>query len=143
VSKWEKSRLPSRRRPRVLTFLSVGVLVLSLIFLTRLILGLQLPDVPLQVPFWYIPLSGALWWACGVTVGIGLLRGWGWAPAFTRWSSLGAVAWYWADRLAFPPPAHAEDSWLIPAIACAAALAIVFLILGLPASRAFFKERSE
>jgi hypothetical protein len=93
--------LRSEPRPKLVTLLAVGVLIFAMLQFARFVLGLALPDLPLSVPKWYIPLTGAVWGMGGLAVGAGLFAGRAWAPAAARASALAFTAWYWSDRLLF------------------------------------------
>jgi hypothetical protein len=116
------------------------VLALSGFYLARLILGLDLPDIPLSVPRWYLPLTGAVWGATGIAAAYSLFRGHSWAPAFVLWSALAFALWYWSDRLFLARSQYLDITW--PASLAVTLLAILglFWILGRPAARRFFGE---
>ena len=132
----------SRRRPRYVTWLSLGVLIFSGCYLARLVLGLDLPDIPLNIPLWYLPLTGAVWGGMGITAAYGLFRGHTWAPALTRWGTLAFELWYWSDRLFLARSHYLDITW--PAALAITLLTILtlFWLLSRPAARHFFGESS-
>ena len=92
-------RPPDRRRPAAVTWLAAGVLTCAAFYLARLVLSLALPDLPLSVPEWYLPLTGAVWGGAALALGFGLLRGSRRAYRFLFWAVPIYLGWYWADRL--------------------------------------------
>ena len=132
--------LSPRRRPSVVTWLAAGVLTFSAFYLARLMLSLDLPDLPLSVPSWYLPLTGAVWGALALVLGVGLLRGSKRAYRLTFWIGAFYLLWYWIDRLLLARSEFAERSQPAALILCLAGSALVYLALTRPAARAYFRE---
>jgi len=130
--------LPSSRRPRLVTWLSLGVLSLSVLFLARLVLGLRLPDLHYTVPRWYIPLSGGVWGALALGTALGLLTGRPWASPTARFGAILFAAWYWADRLLFVHTEYARRSLPAAAALTLAGLGFTFWALTRPHARTYF-----
>jgi hypothetical protein len=134
--------LSSRKRPAVVTWLSLGGLTLGAIYLIRLAGGLMAPDLPLSVPRWYPPLTGAVWgiaWGVGA---VGLFAGRAWAPRGVRILGAAFLAWYWIDRLLFVRSEHALRTMPFSLGVTALGAAFVILALRQPAVRRFFGESS-
>lgn len=91
--------MPSRQRPKLVTLISLGVLILATIQLARFALGLALPSLPLTVPPVYIPLTGLAWGLGAAVLAFALFFGRPWAPGAARWGVLAYAIWFWADRL--------------------------------------------
>ncbi len=130
----------SSKRPRYVTWLSLGVLTFSGYYLTRLLLGLDLPDIPLTVPQWYLPLTGAVWGAIGLTAAYGLFRGHSWAPTLARWGTLAFALWYWSDRLFLARSRYLDITWPLALAITLLTLLGLFWLLSRPAARRFFGE---
>lgn len=131
---------PQRRRPAVVTWLAAGVLTCAAFYLARLLLSLALPDLPLSVPAWYLPLTGAIWGGVALVLGLGLLRGSRRAYRLLFWAVPIYLGWYWADRLLFVRTDFAQRSLPAALLMSAVALAAVALALTRPAVRTFFGE---
>lgn len=117
--------MPSTNRPILVTLLSLGVLILAAIPLVGLSAWFKLPDLPLSIPEWYLPLKNALWGLSGLALAVMLFRGHPLAPRIARGIGLALAIWYWIDRLLLVKSEHARQSHP------AAAALTIFLILGL------------
>jgi hypothetical protein len=100
------------------------------------------PDLPLSVPRWYPPLTGAVWgigWVIGATALFTTRR---WAPRWVTVCGVAFLAWYWADRLLFVRSEHALRT--LPFSLGITALGAAFVILALrqPAVRRYFGSRA-
>lgn len=91
----------SRRRPALVTWLSLGFLALGAIYLLRLVGGLMAPDLPLTVPHWYPPLTGGVWGLAWCAVALATFAGRRWARQAILVGGGAFLLWYWLDRLAF------------------------------------------
>lgn len=113
-----------------------------MVFLARLVLGFDLPDIPLTVPGWYLPLTGGIWGAWGLTAAYGLFGGLPWAPALARWGALAFVLWYWVDRLVLARSHYLDVTW--PAALAITLLSLLgfFWLLSRPAAKHFFGENT-
>ena len=134
--------MPSKKRPRIVTWLAVGVLILAALQFARLALGLGLPALPLSIPRWYIPLLSAVWGLSAALAAYGLLRGHSWAYTLTCWGSVALAAWYWLDRLWLVRSDYARRTWPIGLVFTLIALGAVFWALSRPVTRKFFREDS-
>ena len=135
-------RPPERRRPAVVTWLAVGVLTCAAFYLARLVLSLALPRLPLSVPEWYLPLTGAVWGGAALVLGFGLLRGSRRAYRFLFWAVPIYLGWYWADRLLLVRSDFAQRSLPAALVLSAIAVALVYLALTRPSVRTYFGERT-
>lgn len=116
------------------------MLSVSAFGLVRLSLGLALPDVPLGVPGFYLPLSGGSWALTGLVVACGLVTGTPWAPFAARVGAIAVAGWYWSDRLFLVRSDYARQTWPASLLVTLAALGFVFWSLRRPESRRFFEE---
>jgi len=135
-------RPPDRRRPAVVTWLAAGVLTCAAFYLARLVLSLALPDLPLSVPEWYLPLTGAVWGGAALVLGFGLVRGSRRAYRFLFWAVPVYLGWYWADRLLLVRSDFAQRSLPAALVMSAIAVALVVLALTRPSVRMYFGERT-
>jgi len=116
------------------------VLTLSAFGLARLSLGLSLPELPLSVPRAYLPLSGGVWAAAGLTAAAGLFYGARWAPRLARWALPVMAVWYWADRLLFVRTDFARQSWPAALAFTLAGVLAVFWVLSRSSVVRYFGE---
>ncbi|MFP3853835.1 MAG: hypothetical protein ACLFWD_06025 [Anaerolineales bacterium] len=105
--------MTSPKRPKLVTALSLGVLILATLQLARFALSLSLPPLPLSIPPIYLTLTGGLWGLGSLVAVWGLFTGRPWAPGYTRWGMAAYTLWYWVDRLLFVQSAYARET--IPA----------------------------
>lgn len=135
--------MTSKRRPKLVTLLSLGVLTLATIHWVRFALAFQLPALPLTVPNWYIPFTGAVWGATGLGIAIALFTGRKWAIAATfGWSVIYAL-WYWADRLLFVRGDYAQRTQPASLALTILGIGAVGLILRRRSVRQYFREKVE
>jgi hypothetical protein len=118
------------------------VLTFSAFYLARLFLSLALPDLPLSVPEWYLPLTGAVWGGFALVMGLGLLRGSRRAYRLLFWAAPVYLGWYWADRLLFVRSDFAQRSQPAALVMSAAVLVLLYLALTRPSVRIYFGERT-
>jgi hypothetical protein len=108
--------------------------------MARLALSLSLPDLPMSVPEWYLPLTGAVWGVLALVLGFGLLRGSRRAYRLLGWALALYLGWYWADRLLFVRSDFAQRSLPAALVISAIAVTLVTLALTRPSTRAYFGE---
>lgn len=134
---------PARARPISVTLLALGVLLFTIWYAIRLVAGLSLPPLPLSVPGWYLPLSGAVWVGCGAVALWAIWRRRPWTPAMIGWTCLVYALWRLADRVLLARSDYAELT--LPGMAglLLLALAGVAWILKRTAARTFFEESAQ
>jgi hypothetical protein len=115
-------------------------MVFSILFITRLILSLQMPELPLSIPRWYLPATGLFWGSIGLATCAGLFLGRPWAPQFLRWGCLGFAAWYWVDRFLFVRSDYGRGTWLAAALITLVGSILLFWFLRRADIRTFFQE---
>lgn len=126
----------------IVTLLSLGVLTLAAVFLTRLAAGLRSPSLPKTIPAWYLPLTGAVWGGGGLLLVVGMLTGKRWAPAFTRLGAVAFTVWYWTDRLLLAKSDYAAVTRPADAAICVMAMVVLFWGLNRDGTRDYFGEKS-
>lgn len=135
--------MKSTNRPRIVTWMTAGVLTFAIVQLTRFILALGLPSLPLTVPPWYLALSGAFWGMLALIAAFGLIRGSLWAPALMRWGSAAFATWFWTDWFLFIRSDYARGSWPFNLGCTIVALSVIVWLLHRPAVRRYFGERQD
>jgi hypothetical protein len=131
------------RRPSSVTFVAVAGLFFSAFHLARLVLSLTSPPLPLSVPPWYLPLTGAIWGGLGMFLTIGLWRGSQKAYRWALWTIPAYLAWYWIDRLVFLRSDFAQTSRPAALAFTGAALVLLLGALTRNSAREFFRERTD
>jgi hypothetical protein len=113
------------------------MLALGLVYLLRLVGGLLAPDLPLSVPKWYPPLTGAVWGTAWCAIALAAFIGRRWARRGVLVIGVAFLAWYWLDRLAFARSAYALRSIPFSLLFSALSAGAVIAILRLHAVRAY------
>jgi hypothetical protein len=134
--------LSSEARPKLVTLLSLGVLILATLHWVRFVIGLMLPGLPLTVPIWYIPLTGAIWGTLWLAVAVGLFRRSHWAAPAARWGAVAYAGWYWADRILFVRSDYGLRTRPASLVLTAAGLVAVWWILHRRDVRHYLRENS-
>jgi hypothetical protein len=132
--------LSSRKRPAAVTWLSLGLLALGLVYLMRMAGGLTAPDLQLSVPRWYPPLTGAVWGIGWCVCAAASFAGRRWAPRLVTIIGVAFLAWYWFDRLAFVRSEYALRTMPLSLGLTALGAAAVIGILRQSAVRGFFGD---
>lgn len=143
VNRWARSSLTSKRRPGLVTWFSLGVLILSAIFLIRFTAALQLPDLPLTVPAGYLALTGAIWGVAGTLLSYGLFTGKGWGRAALPWGVSAFLVWYWIDRILFTRSEYAARSWPFALLLTALGLVWMLWMMRRKGFREYFEENAK
>lgn len=132
----------SRGRPRSVTLLAVGVLIITGLSLARFSGSLRQWDfLEETLPFspLYPALSGLFWTLVGISQVLGLWRGAPWAPKLAKIALPAYILYDWFDRLVMASPT-ARISWPFLLVLNLAILVYTYWSLSRPASRAFFGE---
>jgi hypothetical protein len=93
---------PHASRPRSVTILAFGVLIISIFNLIRLILSIANWDFLVSwpgVPALYMVMTGLIWTLAGSTLLWGLWRAKNWAPRLMKAELLTYVLYYWLDHV--------------------------------------------
>lgn len=134
---------PRRSRPISVSVLTLGVLLFTAWYGIRLIAGLSLPALPLSVPGWYLPLTGAVWMGCGMLALLGIWRRRPWVPAMIGWTGLVFAVWRLADRALLARSDYAALT--LPGLAGLLLLGLgaTAWILRRTAARTYFEESAQ
>lgn len=127
-------------RPRGVTILALGVLIIAGINLLKLRQALVdwdflrelLPISPL-----YLALNGLVWGFLGLALTWGLWRGQGWAPGLTRLAALLYSLYYWTDRLVLSA-SPANRNWPFMAVVNLSVFIMILWILSRRKTKAYF-----
>jgi len=92
----------SNKRPWSVTLLALGVLIITVINLTRLVLSIRywgfLNSLPGVSPF-YLAITGLIWTVAGSFLFWGLWRAKIWAPRLMQAVALTYALYYWLDLI--------------------------------------------
>jgi len=132
---------PARRRPLLVTWLSLGVLTLAVFNLGGWLAGLSLPDLPYSVPRAYLLVRNALWATWGGLSAWFAFQGKPGAAGLLRVGGLLVLGWYWADRLLLARSDYTRNRWPLAAVFTALAVTTVAVILSRPNVRDYFQEK--
>jgi len=92
----------SNKRPRSVTLLALGVLIITVINLARLVLSIRywgfLSSFPGVSPF-YLAITGLIWSVAGSFLLWGLWRAKTWAPRLMQAVGLTYALYYWLDLI--------------------------------------------
>jgi hypothetical protein len=135
------------KRPWAVTFLALTVLTLAGMFLISAWDAASLWLNPLhalvRISPAYLVGRGLVWGGVGVIAFIGLWRGLRWAPRLVRWGTVAFVLFYWLERLLLVQvDAWGANGWFSAGMSILA-IFLVWWILSLKPSRAFFGEKRE
>lgn len=129
-----------KRRPALVTWLSLGVLILAAVFWAGFVGGLSLPDLPFAVPIAYLLLRNAAWGTWGLLAALSAFFGKPWAPRLISWGGAVTVLWYWVDRLLLTRSDYARSSAPLAAVLTLAAVGALAIVLRRPSVRRYFQE---
>lgn len=136
----------SRKRPFLVTFLALGVLILTVFNAVRFGSALAQWDLildfmPLPGPI-YIAATGLIWTLGWLIVFLSLYLGWKWARQTTLTIPVFYTIYYWFDRLVFQAAVERSNT-TFAIIATFLCLAFVVIILALPKSREYFTKKND
>ena len=135
------------KRPKSVTWLAVGVLILAVLHFTRLVSTISrweyLETLWLSVPLIYFVLSGLIWGLSAGVLGIGLWRGRNWAIRYTHYGAIAFTVYYWVDRLFLSIDPLRKTNFKFSLGATVFLLAIIYWILSRPKAQLFFGEENE
>jgi hypothetical protein len=109
-----------------------------LVYLMRMVGGLTAPELPLSVPRWYPPLTGAIWGIAWCVGAVASFTGRRWAPRLITVTGVMFLLWYWFDRLVFVRSAYALRTMPFSLGLTALGAAVVIVILRQPAVQSYF-----
>ena len=139
----ENSERGQAGRPRSVTWLAVGVLIFTMLYLIRLVDSIRqwsfLSGV-LDVSPLYLAVTGLVWSVTGAILFWGLWTGRRWVPDAFRGATLFYLVYYWLDRLLLAQsPAH-RANWPFAAGMSILIPVIIAWILSRRKARAFFGD---
>ena len=88
-----------KRRPWVVTFISLLVLTFSIVQLAGLRAWFRLSELELAIPGWYLPGRSLALGAAGLVGAVGLFVGKTWSARYLRVLTGVYLVWFWVDRL--------------------------------------------
>ncbi len=94
--------LSDNKRPRSVTLLALGVLILTVINLIRFALSIRYWDLlagRMGVPTFYLTLTGFVWGVAGLFVLWGLWKAKNWAPRLMQAAALTYALYFWLDHI--------------------------------------------
>jgi len=141
-----KTSLPdgslSKDRPRMITFLSILIFLISLFHLLKLsqviIQWDILTTIPLTVSPLYLAADGLVWWISGLILTWGLWTGRSWTRKIGLSLALIFAAVFWIDLIWITEPDILQTRWLINLVFTVLGLSGIFIILNTASSRDFF-----
>jgi hypothetical protein len=98
----QQSKISHPKRPRTVTLLALGVLIITLLNWVRFgytLLNWNFDASILPISPFYVAGSGLIWGIVGLSVFIALWRGWRAARWLTMAVTTAYLLYYWADRL--------------------------------------------
>jgi hypothetical protein len=142
-----EQRLRQRvRRPFLVTLLAVAVLIMASINLLRFVQALSqwsfLSSLPNVSPV-YLAISGLVWTVMGLPLAWGLWRGHPDAPKAARILIPLYSLYYWLDRILLKSGSGGLENWPFMAGLTLVLILLVYLILALSGSRAFYGDTHE
>ena len=132
--------MSSHRRPAAVTWLSLGLLALGLVYLMRMAGGLTAPDLALSVPRWYPPLTGAVWGIAWCVCAAACFTRRRWTPRLITVIGVAFLVWYWFDRLVFVRSEYAVRTMPFSLGLTALGAILVISIIRQSRQRSFFRE---
>jgi hypothetical protein len=130
---------PSKTRPILVTWLSVGVLILAAVQLIRFLAVLRIPDLGYVVPTWYLAFRNGVWFVLMVAIGLGLFSGRRRLLSWIKLVTLLLFLWYWMDRLFLVESSSIRDNFALPALFSVVGISLFFWSLSRPKVRNFFE----
>ena len=134
--------MSSKRRPHLVTVLSLIVLTYSAIQIAGLWTGLSLPDLNLSVSRGYLFLKNGVWGLIGIFPTAALFFGWPRALQWTRGVALLIGIWYWIDRWLCVRSDFTRRSWPAAAISTVVIIVVIFWITYRKTVQAYYRENN-
>jgi hypothetical protein len=144
----DRSLPPGRkRRPWLVTFLALVVLILAVMFLVSAWDAASLWVTPLhtlvQISPAYLIGRGIVWGVLGMAGFIGLWRGLRWAPHLVFWWVVAFLVFYWLERILLTQvDAWGVTGWFSAGISILVIFLVWWILFSKP-GRAFFGDKRE
>lgn len=132
----QQDKLGRPKRPRSVTFLALGVLIIGALFWTRFAQAVQLREfiqaLEPGVSVGYLAATGLIFGAVSLPAAAGLWLGKPWAAPLTQGFFGGLAAWYWLDKILLVTAETVTGNWTFALAATALVLAVVQWTLSRP-----------
>ena len=133
-----------RKRPRIITYLSVLAFLFSFFYLLRfsqaLIQWEVLVDLPLSISPLYLAINGLIWGLSGFVLGWSLWTGKSWARRFCLIYTLVFAVFFWIDLIWIAEPSVLRTRWLFNLIVTLLSLPAVYFSLNSTSSLEYFNR---
>ena len=133
-----------RKRPRIITYLSILAFLFSSFYLLRfsqaLIQWETLVDLPLSISPLYLVFTGLIWGLSGLILGWSLWTGRSWARNFCLIYTLIYAVFFWIDLIWVAEPIVLRTRWLFNLIVTLLSLLTVYFSLNSISSREYFNR---
>ena len=135
--------LRAPKRPFGVTLLSLGVLIIAVLNLTRLLSAIRfwlfLQEI-LPISGLYLVGTGLIWAVFGLPLFWGLWHGLTWAPGFSRIAAFAYLIYYWLDRLLLANHPGREANLPFAMGASLVGIGLLYWILSWRKARVFFSK---
>ena len=135
------------KRPRSVTWLAVGVLMLTGLQFVRLYNTIlkwdYLQTLPLSVAPLFFAVSGLIWGLVALGMWWGLWRGKNWSVSYSRYAAILFTIYYWIDQLLLRNNPLRKTSFPFAIGMTLILLATTLWILSRPKAQLFFGETHE
>jgi uncharacterized membrane protein (DUF2068 family) len=131
------------KRPRGVTLLALGVLIIAVLNLTRLLTAIRIWLFLEEIlPFsgLYLIATGLIWAGSGLPLFWGLWRGLSWAPDFCWIAAIAYLIYYWLDRLLLANHPGRQANLPFAAGASLVVILLIYWILSRPKTKAYFRH---
>ncbi len=132
-----------KRRPWVVTCLSLVVLTFSAVQFIGLSAWFRLPDLALTVPGWYLPGKSLVWGIAALVGSVGLFSGKPWSTGVLRWLAILYLLWFWVDRLIVRSASFGRQALPLYGTLISLACLLILWMLGWESTRAYVEEPLE
>ena len=142
-----KNQIMKHKRPKNVTWLTVGVLSFVAINITRCATAVTqwdfLSSLPLSGSPLYLAATGLIWAIIGLPIIWGLWVGKGWTPRVIKVYVVLYAIYYWLERWLIKSNPIMNTCWATAAIITTILIILVFWITLHPSARKFFGEYNE
>lgn len=135
------------KRPKAVTWLAIGVLILAILYLIRFVEVVQtwdyLQSLPISVSPLYLGLTGLVWAVTWLATFFGLWRGQNWASSNLQIFSVLFAIYYWVDQALLGTDPNRMASYPFKIFATLAIITVIYWVLSRPQTRLYFGELDE